>query len=200
MNSQQKVSRSYKLVSPLNTKGLNKSWTQEEIQMALSQVKNKKSPEDIAKKLSRPVSEVRSKLKAIAAEMYLVKRVPYDQIHEATGVEKNTLIISSSTYRHQGLEVNSDMEDDIEANIMNASIYEFDTSLSEMDTMINVRIQDDLDEMTVIVSVESPFSVKSLCENISTPILNTFSTCSRFAKKMSGIQHDTLFITNQTPH
>lgn len=196
MNSQQKISRAYKLVPPLNTKALNKSWTKEEIQLALSEVKNKKSPEDIAKKLSRPVSEVRSKMKTIAAEMYLVKKVPYDQIHEATGVEKNTLIISSSTYRYYNLEVSSDMEDDIEANTVNASIYEFDTSVSEIDAMINVRIDDDVDEMTVTVSVESPFSLKSICEHISTPI---FSTCSRFAKKISGIQEETLFVTNQTP-
>ena len=200
MNTPPRGHRPYKLVPPLNTRILHKAWTTDEIQLTLSYAKNKRSPEDIAKKLGRPVSEVRSKLKAIAAEMYLLKKVPYDQIHEATGVEKNTFIISSSTYRHNGLDVSSDMDDDIEANGINSSIYEFDTSVSEVDTMINVKIQDDIDEMTVTVSVESPFSVKSICEHLSTPILSTFSTCSRFAKKISGIQHETLFVTNQTPH
>jgi len=164
---------------------LSKSWTQDEIQLVLNQARNKRSPVEIARKLNRPVSEVRSRLKILAAKMYITDNMPYDQIHEATGVEKNSFIITPSSSR------NSVLEDDIDT-----SIYEFDGSISEVDTMINIKIQDDPDIMTVTVSVESPFSVKSLCEHISSPI---FTTCSRFAKKLSGIQHDTLFITNQTP-
>ena len=170
---------------------LSKSWTQDEIQLVLNQARNKRSPVEIARKLNRPVSEVRSRLKILAAKMYITDKIPYDQIHEATGVEKNSFIITPSSSRNSVLDVNSDLEDDIDN-----SIYEFDGSISEVDTMIKVSIQDDTDVVTVTVSVESPFSVKSLCEHISTPI---FTTCSRFAKKLAGIQHDTLFITNQSP-
>jgi len=47
--------------------------------------------------------------------------------------------------------------------------------------------------MIVTVSLDSPFSVKSICEHISTPI---FSTCSRFAKNITGVEYDTLFTNN----
>ena len=194
MNSK-KSSRPYKIVPHLS-----KSWTQEEIKSALNHAKNKSSPDEIARKLNRPVSEVRSRLKIIAAEMYINDKISYEKIHEVTGVEKNSFIITPSSSRNSVLDVSSDIEDDIEQNSINSSIYEFDSSLSDIDTMVKVKIQDDTDVMTVTVSVESPFSVRSLCEHISTPILSTFTTCSRFAKRISGVQHQTLFVTNQNQH
>ena len=163
----------YRIVPPA-PKALNKSWTQEEIQEVLKQTKNKRNPEDIAKKLNRPVSEVRSRLKTIAAEMYLTDKIPYEKIHEVTGVEKNTFVLSSSTFKY-------DTTDDDNSDV-NISIYDFPEEEPLPETMINVNVQDNPDEVIVTVSVESPFSVKSLCENISTPIL---STCSRFAKIIS---------------
>ena len=135
----------------------------------------------------------------IAAEMYLNDKISYEKIHEVTGVAKNSFMITPSSSRNSVLDISSDIEDDIEQNSINSSIYEFDSSLSDIDTMVKVKIQDDTDVMTVTVSVESPFSVRSLCEDISTPILSTFTMCSRFAKRISGIQHETLFVTNQTP-
>jgi len=174
-----------------------KPWSQAEIQSVLDQAKNKRTPDEIARKLKKPVSEIRSRLKIIAAEMYLSDKIPYDKIHEATGVEKNTFIITPSSSRNSVMDVSSDLED-IEENSINTSIYEFDGSISEVDTMIKVSIQDDPDVVTVTVSVESPFSVKSLCEHISTPILSTFSTCSRFAKRLTNVQEETFILTNQT--
>jgi len=165
----------YRIPPTPNTKSLNKSWTQEEIQMALTQIKNKRTPEDIAKKLNRPVSDIRSKLKTIAADMYMKNNIPYDEIHEATGVEKNTLVISPGSVRNNTLDDHSD--DDQED--LNISIYDFP---EDCDTMIHVDIKDNPEEVIVTVSVESPFSPRSFCEYISTPI---FSTCSRFAKIIS---------------
>jgi hypothetical protein len=193
MNSLPKSTRPYKVVP------LSKSWSQAEIQSTLLQAKNKRSPDEIARKLNRPVSEVRSRLKVIAAEMYINDKIPYDKIHEVTGVEKSSFIITPSSSRNSVLDVSSDLED-IEQSSINSSIYEFDGSTSEVDTMIKVSIQDDPDVVTVTVSVESPFSVKSICEHISTPILSTFSTCSRFAKRLTNVQEETFFITNQSRH
>lgn len=163
----------YRVLPPLTTKPLNKSWTQDEIQIALTQIKNKDSPENIAKKLNRQVSDIRSKLKAIAADMYIKGDISYDKIHEATGVEKNTLVITSSTVKHENYS-----DDEVGINV---SIYDFpEEPLNE--TTIHVNVQDNPDEVIVTVSVENPFSAKSICEYISTPI---FSTCSRFAKIIS---------------
>jgi hypothetical protein len=150
------------------------TWTQDEIQIALTQIKNKRTPEDIAKKLNRPVSDIHSKLKTIAADMYIKGDLSYDEIHEATGVEKNSVVISPSRFRHNTPDDSSD--DEVAINV---SIYDFP---EECDTMINVNVQDNPEEVIVTVSVESPFSPRSICEYISTPI---FSTCSRFAKIIS---------------
>jgi hypothetical protein len=66
------------------------------------------------------------------------------------------------------------------------SIYDFpedtEDSLRTPDKIVNVDIKDNPDEMIITVSVESPFSAKSICDYISTPI---FTTCSRFAKIIS---------------
>jgi hypothetical protein len=187
----------YRLVPPA-PKTMNKSWTQEEIQEVLNQVKNKRNPEDIAKKLNRNVSEVRSRLKIIAADMYLANKIPYDEIHEQTGVAKDTLILTPSRVRRDS----SDTEDG-EHVIVNVSIYDFPEDIQEAegppDRIVNVDINNKNDEMVITVSVESPFSVKSLCEHISTPIMSTFTTCSRFAKNITGVQYETLFLTNQSP-
>ena len=188
----------YRLVPPA-PKALNKSWTQEEIQEVLNQVKNKRNPEDIAKKLNRPVSEVRSRLKIIAADMYLKHNLPYNEIHEQTGVEKGTLIISSSSFKHDGLNESTD-SDNSEQVIVDISIYNSIDDDKDVETtpdkQINVDIKDNNDGMIITVSVESPFSVKSVCDHISTPILSTFTTCSRIAKKLTGIQYESVIVNN----
>lgn len=189
----------YRLVPP-PPKGLSKSWTQEEIQDVLNQAKNKRNPEDIAKKLNRPVSEIRSRLKNIAADMYLNDKLPYEKIHEQTGVEKDTLILRSSRFKHDSFNERTDSEQ-VSIDI---SIYNFPEDTQEAidtpDKQINVDIKDNEDEMIITVSVESPFSVKSICEHLSTPI---FSTCSRFAKNLSGVQTEKILLNNtisQTLH
>ena len=150
----------YRLVPP-PPKALNKSWTQEEIQEVLNQVKNKRNPEDIAKKLNRPVSEVRSRLKIIAADMYLNDRLPYEKIHEQTGVAKDTLILTSSRLKNDALNESTDTEDGDHV-IVNVSIYDFPEDIQEAEgtPMVNVDIKDTKNEMIVTVSLDSPFSVK----------------------------------------
>jgi len=182
----------YRQLGP-NTKSLNKSWTQDEIQIALNQVKDNRSPDDIAKKLNRPATEVRSKLRAIAADMYIRDNMPYNKVQEITGVEKNSFILSPGVLRREPDTL------DKEHVTVDISIYKFDEDdISEQtpSKVIGIDIQDNADEMIVSVSVESPFSVKSICEHISTPIINTFTTCSRFAKNIGGFQE----AINQNQH
>ena len=193
MNSRT-YTKPYRLVQPLNTKLLNKAWTHEETQLLLNHARNKRSPDEIARKLNRPVSEVRSRLKIIAADMYLSNKIPYDEIHEQTGVAKDTLILTSSRVKNDALNESTDTEDGDHV-IVNVSIYDFPEDIQEAEgtPMVNVDIKDTKNEMIVTVSLDSPFSVKSICEHISTPI---FSTCSRFAKNITGVEYDTLFTNN----
>jgi hypothetical protein len=183
----------YRLVPPA-PKTMNKSWTEEEVKEVLNQIKNKRNPEDIAKKLNRPVSEVRSRLKVIAADMYLTNKIPYDEIHEQTGVAKDTLILTPSRLKNDALNESTDTEDGDHV-IVNVSIYDFPEDIQEAEgtPMVNVDIKDTKNEMIITVSLDSPFSVKSICEHISTPI---FSTCSRFAKNITGVEYETLFTNN----
>jgi hypothetical protein len=193
MNSRT-YTKPYRLVQPLNTKLLNKAWTHEETQLLLNHARNKRSPDEIARKLNRPVSEVRSRLKIIAADMYLSNKIPYDEIHEQTGVAKDTLILTSSRLKNDALNESTDTEDGDHV-IVNVSIYDFPEDIQEAEgtPMVNVDIKDTKNEMIITVSLDSPFSVKSICEHISTPI---FSTCSRFAKNITGVEYDTLFTNN----
>lgn len=191
MNNKVKIPSDY-MKPPLTTKGLNKLWTENEIKVVLTQAGNKRSPEEIAKKLNRSVSDIRSRLKSIAANMYINDKIPYEQIHEQTGVEKNTLILTPSKVRHEIT--------DTEKVVLDISIYDFPEDEKDIpDKQVNVDIKDNSNEMIITVSVESPFSVKSICEHISTPI---FSTCSRFVKKISSIQYETILANtiSQTPH
>lgn len=169
----------YRLVAPLNTRLVTKSWTHDEVQVVMNYAKNKLSPDEIAKKLNRNVADIKSKLKVIAADMYLKKKMPYDQIHAVTGVEKETLILSPSKFKHETV-----IEETNERTVLDVSIYDFPNETEENVQMINVDIKDGIDEMIVTVSVDSPFSVKSLCEHISTPI---FTACSRISKRIADI-------------
>ena len=193
MNSRT-YTKPYRLVQPLNTKLLNKAWTHEETQLLLNHARNKRSPDEIARKLNRPVSEVRSRLKIIAADMYLSNKIPYDEIHEQTGVAKDTLILTSSRLKNDALNESTDTEDGDHV-IVNVSIYDFPEDIQEAEgtPMVNVDIKDTKNEMIITVSLDNPFSVKSICEHISTPI---FSTCSRFAKNITGVEYETLFTNN----
>ena len=169
----------YRLIAPLNTRLITRSWTQDEVHLVTIHAKNKLSPEEIAKKLNRTVADIKSKLKVIAADMYLKKKIPYDQIHEVTGVEKETLILSPCKFRRETI-----VEQPVEKTVLDVSIYDFPSESEENVQMIKVDIKDGIDEMIVTVSVDSPFSVRSLCEHISTPI---FTACSRISKRLADI-------------
>jgi len=75
---------------------LNRPWSQEDITTLLKQTQAKKSIEDIAKKQKRSVSNIRSRLKAIAANMYLKDKMPFEKIQEITGIQKSALIIQKN--------------------------------------------------------------------------------------------------------
>jgi DNA-binding Lrp family transcriptional regulator len=159
--------KSYKVAPPLMGKS-SIPWTKDEIQIALDYIKIKKTTDELAKKLNRTPGDVRSKMKSLAADMYL-KDISYDRIHEITGVKKDTLILTPSSVRM------NEFSDD-EHVVVDISIYEFPETSEE------VSKNDEIDEFDVIVSIESPFSLRSICQHISTPIL---STCSILAKAIS---------------
>lgn len=71
-------------------------WSQEDITTLLKQTQAKKSIEEIAKKQNRSVSNIRSRLKAIAANMYLKEKMPFEKIQEITGVQKSALVIQKN--------------------------------------------------------------------------------------------------------
>ena len=145
-------------IPDMNNKTRVKLWTEGEIKLVLAQAENKRTPEEIAKKLNRSVLEVRSRLKSIAANMYLIDKMPYEKIHELTGVEKNTFILTPSKVKHEASE----------DAVLDVSIYDFP---EDKPTVIV--------SPEITVSLESPFSVKSICEQLSTPIISSFSILAK---------------------
>ena len=182
MNSRQRITMPSK---PYRASQLNKSWTKDDIDLVLKQVREKRSTDEIAKRLNKSVSDIKSRLKAIAADMYLKDNLSYEKIHEITGIEKDAYILTSTSVRQ-----NSDTysENEREHVAVDISIYNFPEGIEMPMKTIDVNIQDNADEMIVTISVESPFSPRSICEQLSTPIMKTITTCSRIAKNITGFQ------------
>ena len=165
-----------------NNSRILKPWTEEETTLILKYSKQKYSPDDISKKLNRPISDIRSKLKTIAANLYFKDNLPYEKVQELTGVEKNTVVLTALTVKKQAISIQPDIENNV---VLDVSIYEFPEKPEEIKPIsYNCR---NTNEPLVIVSLESPFSIKSIYEHISTPILNTFTTCSKFAMQLSTV-------------
>jgi len=174
MNSRPKIAldaghtKPYRLVSPLSSSFKTKTWNNDEIQSLLKQIKARRSIQEIAIKTNRTEFDIRSKLKSIAADMYLKNKGSYEQIQEITGVEKDRLILKSSSLRN--VYVNDD------ETVIDMSIY----NIPEDSDIEMIPIED------VITSVsDSPFSIKSFCNHISTPILSAFNSCSRYASTIT---------------
>jgi hypothetical protein len=182
MMKRSNISNSATYIKSLNTRIL-KPWTEEENTLILIYSKQKYSPDDISKKLNRPISDIRSKLKAIAAHLYFKDNLPYEKVQELTGVEKNTVVLTASTVKKQGISIQPDIENNV---VLDVSIYEFPEKPEEIKP-ISYNNCRNTNEPLVIVSLESPFSIKSIYEHISTPILNTFTTCSNFAMQLSNV-------------
>jgi hypothetical protein len=159
---------------PSDYKVINKPWTQDETMLLLKQVGEKCSLDEISRKQRRPINEIRSKLKCLAAEMYLKGNIPFDEIHEATGIEKHTLILTRGSINKEYLE--SENTSNLEDTVIHQDVFVKEIQPNENVTMINVNVKDTADNIKVIVSVES------LCQRISGPIIKTFTTCSNFAK------------------
>lgn len=136
---------------------LNTQWTQNEITSVLKLLKEKKSIEDIAKRHQRPPFNVKSLLKTLAATMYTRDNMSFDDIYEITGVEKNALIVSPSGLKDK-MEI--PLQEDFVA-----------IEMGYMSPDPSVR-------PLVNIPEDSPFNVTSICEHISTPLIETFSTCS----------------------
>lgn len=166
-----------KSVSPLQSYRHNSLWSHDETIELLTQAKARRSPEEISKKLNRSVSQIRSRLKTIAADMYMKDKMAYENIYELTGVDKSAFVINSSTYKH------SNSSSDLEMGILRDA-FKDDIIPRE----ISIDIEDISDDPTSTVSMESPFTIESFCEHVSKPIMDTVIVCSNLVKKM-GASH-----------
>jgi len=162
-----------KSVSPLQSYRHSNLWSYDETIDLLTQAKARRSPEEISKKLNRSVSQIRSRLKTIAADMYWKDKIAYENIYELTGVDKAAFVINSSTYKHTNS--SSDLEMAIPVDAFKDDIIPRE---------ISIDIEDIPEDPLTIVSMESPFTVESFCEHVSKPIMNTVIACSNIVKKM----------------
>jgi len=71
----------------------SRPWSQEDTQVLLKNIADKKKLEEIAKLQKRTVTSIQSKLKIIAANMYLNEQLPYEDIETKTGIKKESLIV-----------------------------------------------------------------------------------------------------------
>jgi DNA-binding Lrp family transcriptional regulator len=166
-----------KSVSPLQSYRHNNLWSYDETIELLTHAKAKRSPEEISKKLNRSVSQIRSRLKTIAADMYIKDKIAYENIYELTGVDKSAVIINSSTYIHTN--TSNDLEMGIPQDAFKDDIIPRE---------ISIDIEDIPEDPVTTVSMESPFTVESFCEHVSKPIMNTVIACSKLVKKI-GTYH-----------
>jgi len=166
-----------KPVSPLQSYRHTNLWSYDETIELLTQAKARRSPEEISKKLNRSVSQIKSRLKTIAADMYWKDKVAYENIYELTGVDKNAIVINSSTYKH------SSSFSDLEMGIP-VDAFKHDIIPRE----ISIDIEDIPEDPVTTVSMESPFTIESFCEHVSKPIMETVIACSKLVKKM-GASH-----------
>ena len=125
---------------------MNNAWTQSEIDNALRMIKEKKSIEEIARRQERSAPSVYSKLKWIAADMYFNQKIPFDKIEELTGIKKNSIVLSAKAQVDPEEEVVLDIKPS-PSLIPNIPTYS--------------------------VSTESPFTLDTFCNEISTPIIKT---------------------------
>ena len=139
---------------------LNTQWTQNEITSVLKLLKEKKSIDDIAKRHNKPPFNVKSLLKTLAATMYTRDNMSFDEIYQITGVQKSALIVSPSGLKDK-MEI--PLQEDYVAIEMG---------------YISPDPSDSQDRPLVNIPEDSPFNVTSICEHISTPLIETFSTCS----------------------
>ena len=143
---------------------LNTQWTQNEITSVLKLLKEKKSIEDIAKRHSRPAFNVKSLLKTLAATMYVRDNMSFEDIYQITGVEKSALVVSPSG-----------LKDKME--------------IPHEDDFVAIEMGDiESDRPLVNIPEDSPFNVSSICEHISTPLIETFSTCSTLLSSLIQTQ------------
>lgn len=125
---------------------MNNAWTQSEIDNALRMIKEKKSIEEIARRQERSAPSVYSKLKWIAADMYFNQKIPFDKIEELTGIKKNSIVL--------GAKAQVDPEEEVVLDIKPSPSL-----------IPNIP--------TYSVSTESPFTLDTFCNEISTPIIKT---------------------------
>jgi len=166
-----------KSVSPLKSYRHSNLWSYDETIDLLTQAKARRSPEEISKKLNRSVSQIRSRLKTIAADMYWKDKMAYENIYELTGVDKTAFVINSSTYKHSS--TFSDLEMGIETHLP-VDAFKHDIIPRE----ISIDIEDIPEDPITTVSMESPFTIESFCEHVSKPIMDTVIACSNIVKKM----------------
>jgi hypothetical protein len=155
-------------------------WSQSEIEYVLKLIQEKRKPEEIARKINRPISEVRSKLKVIAADMYIKDNMPYEKIQDLTGIEKKTLILSPLNVKHEKIEDYKEGDDHIIINISKCDPEQDEKPSRQID----IDVKENKEELTITVA----FTAETICEQITTPIIRTFTMFSRFTKTIVGLE------------
>jgi hypothetical protein len=143
---------------------MNHMWTQAEIDSALRMIQEKKTIEEIARRQERSAPSVYSKLKWIAADMYFNERVPFDKIEELTGVKKNSIVLTAKG--------KVDPEEEVILDIKPSPTL-----------APNIP--------TYSISTESPFTLDTFYNEISTPIIKGIisSITNELNRVTSQIQH-----------
>jgi len=128
-------------------------WTPPEVTCVLKEIQGNLTLEQISKKHGRSVSNIRSKLKAVAADMYIKGDMPFSKIQEITGIEKHELVVSRATLRAVTTCPPSPTEN-----------IEHDT--------VEIEVRDN--------QVESP---ETVCDQISRPLSEILLVCSAILYK-----------------
>ena len=151
----------------------SRPWSQEDTKILLRQVADKKKLEEIAKLQKRTVTSIQSKLKTIAANMYLNEQLPYDEIEGRTGIKKDALIVKRNP--KNTMELNGSPKEDCLATEPLVSEQHLATQpLATQPLATQPLATQPL--ATITISTENPFNINTLSSLMILSIVKCLST------------------------
>lgn len=141
---------------------MNRAWNASDTDILLKYIREGKSVEYISKKQNRYIHSIRSKLKSIAAELYLKNGMPYDQIYSATGISKEAIIIAKPPVSDEKLE-------DFPEEYICIEITRPPSPVSPVK----------------IITPKEEFEYKTICDHL----ISTFKICASIANQIAEINH-----------
>jgi len=140
---------------------MNRSWNEYDTEKLLKNIREGKTIDSISKKEGRSVHSIRSKLKSIAADLYLKHGLPYDQIFTYTGISKESIIIAP-----------------IPVTIDKLNDFPEDCNIIDI-----TRPQTPVSETVIQTYKEEEIHYKSICEHL----IATFRICADLTKAFSDV-------------